>query len=727
MGSPLRRYFDGLLLLLLATGFFTLASTGRLAWPVVAAAGCAYAARLYGFLRRRSLTLPNSVWLAGLLLYLPLYAADALLWSKSLLQATLHLVVLAGAAKLLAPDSSRDALFLGLLAFLEVLTAALLTVSGLFFVLFLVFLVLLVATLVAHEMARAEAHGAAEGAGSPLRPLFRFSLLLSLAVALSSVLIFFLLPRTGMGVWAARPSSRGLSGFSDEVQLGAIASLQRSDVPVMHIRLVSSDPPLTPAEFQQIPWRGRGLTRFDGQRWTSGSSPGLYGTQNGRLDVSRFAAASPAEMVRYQVTLEPMSSPVLFFPAQLLRASTRFPVLAWDRATGTLAGLGGDFAGTSYAGVSDLAHPSPDALRAEPRARVRFRFGFQDDLQLPDNLDPRIPALARSIVASAAGDDWDRMQALTQYLQTHYQYTLDNLPQGADPLAAFLFDQQAGDCEYFASALAVMARTLGIPTRVVNGFLVDSYNPLSGEYMVRGRDAHTWVEAYFPGQRRGLRRGLGRGRGFQPGTWMSFDATPSGSTAAAGSWPGGMVLDALSTMWQEWIVNYDWMRQARLAGRLQASLAASATRAWNRGGGAASAAWQQFRADGGVGGPGRLEWGAGALLLATLGLVWTGRRRGWWLGEAAGGAGSGEAAAARRARRAYRRFQRALERAGFARRPAQTSEELLGEVAAARPESPLLAASTAFVAAYQAVRYGTAPPAAADQLGRLLTQVRRCR
>ncbi|HUX68554.1 MAG TPA: DUF3488 and transglutaminase-like domain-containing protein [Terriglobales bacterium] len=718
MGTPLRRYFDGLLLLLLATGFFTLASTGRLAWPIVVAAGSAYAVRCYGFLRRRSLTVPNRVWLAGLLLYLPVYAGDALLWSHSLLQATLHLVVLAGAGKLLAPESGRDTLLLGLLAFLEVLTAALLTVSGLFFVLFLLFLVLLVATLVAQEMARAEAQRAAPGGGSPLRPLFRFSLLLSLGVALSSVVIFFLLPRTGMGVWAARPAARGLTGFSDEVRLGAIASLERSDTPVMHIRLVSSDPPLTPAQFQQIRWRGRGLTHFDGQRWTSDSTPGLYGTQAGRLDVSRYSAGSPPELVRYQVTLEPMNSPVLFFPAQLLRASTHFPVLAWDRATGTLASLGADFAGTSYAGVSDLAQPSPQALRRDPRARVRFRFGFQAYLQLPRGLDPRIPLLARSIVAHAPGDDWDRMQALSGYLQTHYQYTLEDLPQGADPLAEFLFDQQAGDCEYFASALAVMARTLGIPTRVVNGFVVDAYNPLSGEYVVRGRDAHSWVEAYFPGER--------RGRGFQPGTWMSFDATPAGASAAAAGWGGGMVLDALSSLWQEWIVNYDWLRQARLAEGVETRVAESVARAWSQGGAAASAAWRQLGAGGGAGAKGWAEGAAGLVLLGGLGLAgWTVRRRGWW--RAGPGAAAEEEAAARRARRAYRRFQRTLRRAGFAPRPAQTSEELLGEVAAARPRSPLLAAATAFVAAYQAVRYGAASPPATHDLGRLLAQVRRCR
>src|SRR6185437_5775814 len=147
-------------------------------------------------------------------------------------------------------------------------------------------------------------------------------------------------------------------------------------------------------------------------------------------------------------------------------------VLALDRASDTLAAVGGNAAGTSYSGVSDLAQPPADELRHAPSLRMRgYRAGYERRfLELPAGLDGRIPALARRIVASVPPDDYDRLQALSHYLQSHYQYTLEDLPQGTDPLAAFLFDQQAGDCEYFASALAVMARSLDIPVRLVNGF-----------------------------------------------------------------------------------------------------------------------------------------------------------------------------------------------------------------------------------------------------------------
>src|SRR6185437_2908679 len=534
MGSRLGRYFEGLLLLLLATGFATLATTGRLAWPVAACAAGLYAVRGAAFWRGAAPNLGARWWALGLVLYAPLFALDGTLYSHSFMQASLDFVVLAGAAKLLFRVNRRDEMTLGVLAFLEVLTAALLTVSGTFFLLFLLFLALLVATLVAHEMRQAEAAANAAPAWNPAPPprgpLLRFSLLMGAAVAVCGAGIFFLLPRTALGEWMSRPSGSALTGFSDQVRLGAVAQLQRDNQPVMHIRLLQ--PVMDPQVFQRIPWRGRGLTEFDGQRWFSPDVPSLFATQGGSLAVAGGPGEDASQLVRYQVTLAPMGTPVLFFPARLLRASTRYPVLAWDRATATLATPGGDFSGTSYAGVSDLSEPAPEVLRATPAARG---YEYGQYLQLPSDLDPRVAALARSIVAHAGGDDYDRMQALSDYLQTHYQYTLDDLPQGEHPLSTFLFDQPAADCEYFASALAVMARTLDIPTRVVNGFAGGEYNPLTGEYVVRGSGAHSWVEAYFPTRRPNpYGGGLQRGRRYElrygRGSWVAFDATPAGAS-----------------------------------------------------------------------------------------------------------------------------------------------------------------------------------------------------
>jgi transglutaminase-like putative cysteine protease len=570
-------------------------------------------------------------------------------------------------------------------------------------------------------MARAEAAAAVALPAArpvPAGRLLRFSLLLTgLAVAAGGV-VFFLLPRTTLGGWAARPLGTGLSGFSDEVRLGAIARLQQSDRPIMHIRLLDATPPLGAAEFQRIPWRGRGLTRFDGQRWYDPEPPAVFGTDNGRIQVGRPWWREPAQLVRYQVMLEPLRSPVLFFPPRLLSAATHDPVLAWNGNTATLAGLGSDTTGGAYAGVSDLAEPSADDLRTagDPgRARLRLR----PFLELPPQLDERIPELARTIVAHAPADNWDRMQALAAYLRSHYRYSLDDLPTGRDPLAQFLFDTPSGDCEYFASALAVMGRSLGIPTRVVNGFLLGSYNQLTGEYLVRGRDAHTWVEAYFPVSV-AMRRD-----GFDRPVWITFDATPSAPQTGAGLQNGpGMLLDALSSVWQEWVVNYDWLRQARLAGGLQGDAGSLAAGVLRHGGAAAAAVWRAAARRAPAPGRSRLAVAVLGLALALVALlcllVW--RRRGQ---PGARDAGRWQPARQARARRAYRAFRRRLARLGVERTPGQTAEELLAALAQRAPAAPLAEAAEHFVAVYQRVRFGEASAAEIGRLRAALRSVRR--
>ena len=106
---------------------------------------------------------------------------------------------------------------------------------------------------------------------------------------------------------------------------------------------------------------------------------------------------------------------------------------------------------------------------------------------------------------------YDKAVAIERFLRSRYAYTLKlSGKPGDDPLAHFLFETHAGHCEYFASAMTIMLRTLGIPSREVNGFLPGEYNDLAGDYIVRASDAHSWVEVYFPGT-----------------GWVTFDPTPA--------------------------------------------------------------------------------------------------------------------------------------------------------------------------------------------------------
>src|ERR1700730_7460737 len=202
-----------------------------------------------------------------------------------------------------------------------------------------------------------------------------------------------------------------------------------------------------------------------------------------------------------------------------------------------------------YEGISLLPVARPTEARNAPMdypEEIRNTY-----LQLPP-LDSRIPEFARQITASAP-TPFDKALVMESYLRRNFTYTLNLTGKpGHDPLANFLFVTKAGHCEYFASAMAVMLRSLGIPSREINGFLPGEYNDLAGDYIVRASDAHSWVEAYFPGH-----------------GWIIFDPTPPGNDPVSGILSRmAMYMDWFQLTWNEWVINYDFSHQLALAQKM---------------------------------------------------------------------------------------------------------------------------------------------------------------
>ncbi|CAN5336013.1 hypothetical protein BH11PSE11_BH11PSE11_27660 [soil metagenome] len=121
-------------------------------------------------------------------------------------------------------------------------------------------------------------------------------------------------------------------------------------------------------------------------------------------------------------------------------------------------------------------------------------------LQLPPGYSSRIGELSRQ-VTSATASRFDKALALETHLRTTYAYSVESIftSQSVTPLEEFLFETRRGHCEFFASAMAIMLREIGIPSRLVNGYLAHGFNPVTGLYEVRAFDRHAWVEAYLDG------------------------------------------------------------------------------------------------------------------------------------------------------------------------------------------------------------------------------------
>lgn len=154
--------------------------------------------------------------------------------------------------------------------------------------------------------------------------------------------------------------------------------------------------------------------------------------------------------------------------------------------------------GASYTVTSSISAADANMLRAtspDYPSWVRDLY-----LQGAEDVSPRVRDLAAQIVASAgAQTPYDRAKAIERWLRVNIQYneTIPAPPEGRDPIDWFLFDEREGYCNYYASAMVMMLRSQGIPARLAAGFAQGAYE--NGAFLVRERDAHTWVEVYFPG------------------------------------------------------------------------------------------------------------------------------------------------------------------------------------------------------------------------------------
>jgi len=552
MAHAIERYFNVALYLLVLTGFGTLASTGGLDLPAVLLVGFALLLRGYQLATQREFRIPDQ-WTAYLtVLYVFLYLADYFLVSRSFLVATVHLVLFGMVVRLFSLQRPRDHYMLAVLSFLMVLAAAVLTVDSVFLFSFAGFLLVAVITFVLMEMRHslAEEHARSQEPrmGSPYGRMAYVLLatapLLVLLIMAGSFLIFFLLPRVSSRYLSSYTSTNDLStGFTDRVQLGRIGQIQQSSAVVMHIKIQND---LQGA--YDLKWRGVALNRFDGKMWSNAFDPKIMrpGSDGSyRLAPTPKTAALRAATSRgivYRVLMEPLGTNVFFLAEKPIHLSGNYSQLSTDDG-GAVYNLDIEHPVNRYDAESELAVPDEDELRLTPNA---VPPGMDEYLKLPP-LDIRISKLALEATASAPSN-YEKAVALERYLQTRFGYTLElpgRIPE--DPLAYFLFERKKGHCEYFASSMAVMLRSLRIPSRMVTGFRTGEFNDLTDQYVVRASNAHSWVEAYFPGA-----------------GWVSFDPTPASLPTRSGWSRMQLYADAAASFWREWIVNYDAEHQRSL-------------------------------------------------------------------------------------------------------------------------------------------------------------------
>ena len=398
------------------------------------------------------------------------------------------------------------------------------------------------------------------GVGGLSMPALRRSGWLFLKMLPIVALLFVFFPRVGP-LWSVpMVSDQGRTGLSDEMTPGSVTRLVQNDERAFRVAFGGDTPP--PAARY---WQALILDRFDGQTWSRREPR----AQKALTRVPQAASASSLARDQYEILIEPH--------------------------------------GRRWGFALDGSVPASASVQLDPRGLVRFERPVDTQtryrMQLGQAQPRQLPSRARRFYTAlpSSGNErarqWVREQrqktesreALIRRLMHHFReapfhYTLEPPKLGEDPVDELMFDTRAGFCEHYASALAFMLRSAGIPARIMTGYL-GGESGLNDEYLiVRQYDAHAWVQAWLPG------RGWFR---LDPTSRIAPERIEQGLEAALrdeGSFlrdnlfsPSryrdiGWVnwvrlrLDAVNYYWQRWIVGYEGRTQLSLFERLPGNI-----------------------------------------------------------------------------------------------------------------------------------------------------------
>jgi len=424
--------------------------------------------------------------------------------------------------------------------------------------------------------ARGASPAGGEPAAEPYPGLLNLAFVMSaLRVTLTTLalggVIFLAMPRTPT---MARSRSgdllaQHLTGFDDEVELGQMGEILENDSVVMTVEMFDENESRVVPQGEPL-WRGVTMAVYDNGRWKR------QGKQNSTFPIfnrprDRRPGSDPSRgLIRQRIKLEANDSNVLFGLRPMLDASPVVDASAnrnygplLNSIDGTISRPFGRGRAFDYEVRSFRDAEIPQPGEVAPGAYLKRLTG------MPEGLRPRLKAIATRVIdASVPPDRRDdrraQAQALAEYLgeggRFGYTLKLDVVDRTIDPVEDFLVNRKQGHCEYFASALTLLLRSLDIPARMVNGFKGGDPNGLALMTIVRQKHAHSWVEAYL-----GPKPGAPR----EP-IWLTLDPTPGLARDESVARVGGFrtnfrqITDAIRYVWVFYVVGYNAERQNAL-------------------------------------------------------------------------------------------------------------------------------------------------------------------
>ncbi len=382
------------------------------------------------------------------------------------------------------------------------------------------------------------------------RSFLIFTCLLSVPIFLFTLVLFVAFPRVGLSLLLlSHPKAERMVGFTEHVDLGGVGRLRSDPTIVMRVEVPSL--PKEPPPRVALYLRGAAFDSYKGKAWSRSSGGVLHAEQRGR-QVHLLRYPDPLRDRTMHIDLEPIEPPVVFLPPEAVALTVSLQGLSIVDNTpqvsggpeGSLTYKSPDERGLRYeVSLAAPDEPASAALTAADRSRY---------LTVPVDFPPRITELAHAWVGNAT-DPRLEARLIESRLRRDYRYDVDS-PSGSakNPLSDFLFVSKRGHCEFYSTAMALMLRTLGVPTRNVTGFIGGTYNRFARSYAVRQGDAHSWVEVYLDDT-----------------GWTRFDPTPPANAAPQSDITGFLAfvrdfVEATTQRWNRHVIGYDLKQQVGL-------------------------------------------------------------------------------------------------------------------------------------------------------------------
>ena len=338
-----------------------------------------------------------------------------------------------------------------------------------------------------------------------------------------AVILFIILPRTDYPLFSfLNHGIKASTGFSESVKLGEVSDIQEDNSIIMRVKMEQINN-------RFLYWRGIVLSFFDGKEWRN-------------IETYEKDGIVKGTKVKQEIILEPYYNKYLFaldkpvlINKKNIRGNDDFTFYLPNEIKKR----------TKYQAISVLT----DSIKAENIEKDIY-------LQLPKDIKDNLLNLATSLKKDTP---IKTVYSILNFLKQNYQYSLTELPKSNNPVIDFLLKTKKGNCEYFASAAAVLLRLNNIPTRLIAGYKGGYYNDIGKYYIIPQKNAHVWIEVYINKH------------------WIRLDPTPASIELFTENEKKlkdrlKYIFDTFEFFWINFVINFDFQKQINLFKSLKSNL-----------------------------------------------------------------------------------------------------------------------------------------------------------